>query len=270
MKKEIKEVDEKRKIVRITTADERWYLKEIENKEGLPEYKAVPSVTWICDSYPKGIGFYKWLADKGWDEAQAIKESAGGRGSKVHNAISAIICGEEVRIDSEFSDSKGKVSELTGEEIDAVLSFINWNNKVKPRWIAWDQVIFSSIHNFAGTFDAIAEIDGVFWLIDFKTSQQVWASHHLQVSSYREAIMNGENKIEGIDGDLKLAVLQVGYRLNKNNWKWTEIENKFELFKAAQLIWKNERATEKSMKGFSQKEYPIILSEKITTTTNKK
>jgi hypothetical protein len=66
----------------------------------LPILKYVPSVTWITGHYPKGVQFYKWLAEHGWDESQAIKQAAGDNGSKVHDAISAILRGEEVRIDS--------------------------------------------------------------------------------------------------------------------------------------------------------------------------
>jgi hypothetical protein len=42
----------------------------------------VPSVTWISGFWPKGIGFYKWLADKGWDEAEAAKQAAGDKNEK--------------------------------------------------------------------------------------------------------------------------------------------------------------------------------------------
>ena len=100
MQKIIREVDEKRGILQVTIADERWYVKETTNPATeLPIHTFVPSVTWIAGHYPKGIGFYKWLADKGWDESQAIKSAAGDKGSKVHDAISAILRGEEVRIE---------------------------------------------------------------------------------------------------------------------------------------------------------------------------
>jgi hypothetical protein len=72
MKKLIRNVDEKRGIVQITTYDERWYAHEVKDPiTGIPTVIFVPSVTWVAESYPKGIGFYKWLADKGWDEAEA-------------------------------------------------------------------------------------------------------------------------------------------------------------------------------------------------------
>src|SRR4051794_35372068 len=85
MKKIIRETDEKNGIVQVTIADERWYIKEVEDPNTkLPKFLYVPSVTWIAGHYPKGTEFYKWLANKGWDESQAIKVAAGDKGSKVH------------------------------------------------------------------------------------------------------------------------------------------------------------------------------------------
>jgi hypothetical protein len=63
MKKLIRDVDEKKGIVQITTYDERWYAHEVKDPiTGIPFIKFVPSVTWVAESYPKGIGFYRWLA----------------------------------------------------------------------------------------------------------------------------------------------------------------------------------------------------------------
>ncbi len=169
MQKIIKEVDEKRGIVQVTIADERWYLKaETDPKTKLPTYKGVPSVTWIAGHYPKGIQFYKWLAENGWDESQAIKKAAGDKGSKVHYAISSILSGEEVRIDSKFMNpTSGQEEELTLEEVDCIKSFVDWKNEVKPESIAWDVTVFSDDYNYAGTIDYICKIDGKVYIVDF-------------------------------------------------------------------------------------------------------
>lgn len=267
MKKIIREVNEKAGIVQVTIADERWYLKQVENKKtGIPDYLAVPSVTWIAGSYPKGVGFYKWLAEKGWDESEAIKNAAGNKGSKIHEAIADILQGNEVRIDSKYLNKEtGQLEELTLEECDAILSFIDWKNEVKPEVIAWETTIFSEKYNYAGTVDFIAKIDGEVWIIDFKTGQYVWPEYELQVSAYRKAIEEEEHFIESIKGvnapeTIKTAILQVGYRKNKAGYKFTEIENKFPLFLAAQTIWQNDHGNEKP----SKKDYPIVLSPALT------
>jgi hypothetical protein len=267
VKKLIKEVDEKRGIVQVTIADERWYMKSQENPATkLPEFKAVPSVTWIAGHYPKGIGYYKWLGEHGWDESQALMREAGDKGSIVHDAISKILGGEEVRIDSKFiNKSTEHEQELSFEEVECVKAFCDWRASLESfEPIAWDLTVFSDKHNYAGSIDLIARVNGALYIIDFKTSQQVWVSHEMQVSAYRETVENGENplmfkgKQVNVAG-LKTAILQIGYQRNKNRHKWTEIENCFDLFLNAKAIWKREAGEQTPRKV----DLPIVLSPAI-------
>lgn len=264
MKKIIRVVDEKNGIHQVTIADERWYMKPIENlKTGIPEYKAVPSLTWIAQSYPKGVQYYKWLAEKGWDEAEAIKIAAGDKGSKVHEAIADILQGKEVRIDSKYLNrTNEQLEELTLEECDAILSFKKWYDEVKPTVIAWECSVYSEIHNFAGTIDLICKIDNDYWVIDFKTSQQIWPSHEIQINGYKAIMAGCEHDIDILANlkDYKMAILQVGYRRNKDGYKFTEIEDQYEELLACQTIWKREHESEAPTK----KDYPIVLSEALT------
>jgi hypothetical protein len=50
IKKVIREVDQERGIVQVTTADERWYVRSVSVTETcLPStFEFVPSVTWIA------------------------------------------------------------------------------------------------------------------------------------------------------------------------------------------------------------------------------
>lgn len=263
MKKVIREMDEKKGIVQVTIADERWYIKEVRSSATeLPELLYVPSVTWICGHYPKGVEFYKWLAQKGWDESQAIKAAAADKGSKVHDAISMILRGEEVRIDTKIMNkSTEQLEELTLEECDAILSFVNWRKEVNPKILAWDVTVFSEKYGYAGSIDLICEIDGVVHIVDFKTSKQVWPEYHLQVSAYKRPIESAEHPIEGVDPtNIKLAILQIGYTRNKAEWKWNEVEDAFDLFLAARKIWQHECEGQSPKK----RDYPIVLSPAIS------
>lgn len=269
MKKIIREADAKRGLIQVTISDERWYLKSVTNPiTDIPEYIGVPSVTWIAQSYPKGTAYYRWLAEHGWDEAEAIKTAAGDKGSKVHLAIEAILRGEEVRIDSQFmSKENGQLEELTLEECDCLLSFVAWHKEANPTALASEIVVFSDSHGYAGTVDFVCRIGDQFWIIDFKTSQQIWPSHELQLSAYKRAFVTGENSVDGFDpADIHLAILQVGYRKNKAGFKFTEIEDKFSLFLSAQEIWRNEHAGEAPTK----KDYPVIISPKGGVVPNPK
>lgn len=235
MNKKIIEIDKEKGVFQCTFADERWYALSSLNEAGLPVYRYIPSVTWIAGKYPKGTAFYRWLADKGWDESQAIKHSAGNRGSRVHKAIEQLIAGEEVRYDEQFKDGDGNITEMEVEDWIAIKSFADWVSEVKPKFLSSETVAINRTHNYAGTIDCIAEIGGKTYLIDWKTSQNLWEEYTLQLSAYAHA--------DGIKVD-GLAILQVGYTKNKKKWKFNIIEDKFDLFLHAKAIWENEHAKE--------------------------
>jgi hypothetical protein len=240
MKIEIRETKENG-LVQITTLDERWYYRQ-EDK------KIFPSSTWIAGYYPKGTEFYKWLASKEWDEAQAIRNAAGDKGSKIHNALDLLIMGNDIEMNTPFKNpSTEQYEELTVEEWEAVMSFVAWWKEVKPERIASEQAIFNEEYNYAGTMDLLCKIDNEVWLIDFKTSQHVWAEHELQISSYKHCLK------EKVD---KLGILRIGYRMNKRRYKLNEVDDKFDLFLAARQIWEHENAKVSP----KQYQYPTKLS----------
>ncbi len=280
----IKDVDEKRGLVQVTAWDERHYLKPRKNPDtGIPEYLAVPSVTWITSYYWKSPYLTKWIADKGYDEAEAIKKAAGDKGSRVHLALEMILSGEEFRIDTKvLNKTTGEMQELSYEELLCVKSFLDWKRDTEQDYliesIAVEVVVFSEIHGYAGTVDWVARLtpkpEGknpfklggpTVYVIDHKTSKQVWREHELQISAYRMALENGENplfennstKIVDLSG-LKTAILQVGYDRNKAGYKFTEVDDAFPLFKVAQQIWKAEVGD--NTPGFTKRDFPIVLS----------
>ena len=251
MKKEIKQIItiDGKEYVQLTLPDERWYVRgivdELNNKL---ENEFVPSVSWISGFYPKGIAFYKWLADKGWNEAEALKSSAGNKGSKIHQAIEDLLKGKEVKMDEKFLNKETlQEEELTVDEYEAIMSFVDWYNETNPEIVGTEQVVFNDEYGYAGTVDLICRIGDQLYIIDFKTGQSIWPEYELQISAYKHAVNLSE--------DIKLAILQVGYRKNKKLFKFTEIEDKFDLFLSAKNIWQNECANIKP----KQKDYPTSL-----------
>jgi hypothetical protein len=112
------------------------------------------------------------------------------------------------------------------------------------------------VPHYAGTLDLLCKIGGEPYLIDFKTSQRIWAEHEIQVSAYKHAL-------EDRPVSLKLAILQVGYRGNRTRqdgtrtmWKLTEVQDQFDLFLAARKIWEKETEGVEVFK----KDYPLAVS----------
>jgi len=234
MKIDRKVVDQKNNIVQVTTEDERWYLVG-------DEY--IPSVTWIASNYPKGIGYYKWLANLGWNEAEALKNEAGDKGSMVHKAIEMLVGGEEIGHNAMIC-CNGETRELTVDEYEAVISFAKWWKATNPKLISSEFTTYSKEYGYAGTIDLLLEIDGEKWIVDIKTSSDIWPSHEIQLSAY--------GKSENVN---KLGIIQVGYKRNKNKYKFTELTDKFDLFLASKKIW----AEECSKTSPLQRDFPLSI-----------
>lgn len=252
--KEIKLVDKERGIVRVTTTDERWYaIGSSDPKTGLPSHAYYPSATWISSCYPKDIAFMKWLADQGWDNADKIKNEAGGRGSKIHAACEILMHGNPLSWDEKIKNPKTELMEdITTSEWGAICSFKRWFDETQPNIHLVEHVILSHKYGYAGTIDLVYEKDGQIVLLDIKTGKNVYTEYELQLSCYKHALIES-GAFDRID---RMEILQVGYNRNKAGFKVTEIEDKFDLFLAARQIWANENGDEKP----KQKDYPLSIS----------
>lgn len=264
MKKEIREIitEDGGKIVRISIADERWYITQSEENEDVNW----PSVTWIGSFFPKGKAFWRWLADKGWSEAEAIKSAAGDKGSKVHQAVEDLTYAQEVKMDAKYlNPTTNELEELTLEEYECLMSFTAWFQKVKPIILNNEMTVFSKEHHYAGTLDLICKIPDkddnyTVYIIDLKTGQTIWPEHKLQISAYSNAdfsdtILEAMHITKEEWDNRKLATLQIGYKKNKAGFKLSIIDDCFELFLATLKIWQSETEGVHPKK----KDYPVSL-----------
>jgi len=259
MKKVFTIVNEKEGIMQVTTDDERFYIKESKDElTGLPCHIYLPSATWITKYVPKGYGFEKWLADKGWDVSQEIKMDRGKYGTRVHAAIEMLINGESVTINDEFKDPYAEhaaMEALTFEEYHAVWTFqefwTDYTSKHEVEVLEVEFTLWADQLGFAGTVDLLAKVDGVYTIFDWKTSKSVYLGHKAQISAYRKD-MQFKLKTEEVNA----VIVQLGYDKNKNGYKVTEVEDCWDEFRAAQTFWRKENDGSKPY----QKDYPIKLS----------
>lgn len=129
MRKEIRQVDEQKNIVQITTVGERWYsrLISVDGTATNKRWQFVPSTSWVASFFPKDVRFFKYLASKGWSEAEEYKAMRGTQGSKVHQAIKALLEGAEVKMSDSFTNPDTlKDEELDNEEWLCIMSFVDW------------------------------------------------------------------------------------------------------------------------------------------------
>lgn len=240
-------------IIQITTLGERWYAKE---------EKFNPSITWICRYNPKPVSeaLLKYYAKNGYDESKALRDEAAQRGSKVHQAIDVLLQGGKVTFESPFADpdypnDEKKRSTLNPDEYWLVMTFADWwqdlcaNHAVQvvdTEKTVWVEAAEGEQYGYAGTRDIKLIVDNEPWAIDIKSGQHIYDEHELQLSAIKHADPDSP----------KIFVLQVGYYANKRGWKLTEMEDKFNLFRAAMAGWRDANPDSKP----KQKDYPPEIS----------
>ena len=70
----------------------------------------------------------------------------------------------------------------------SVKAFDKWEKENKVDWVASELVIGSAEYEFGGKLDAIAYVNNIPSLIDFKTSNQISADYFLQTAAYQIAL----------------------------------------------------------------------------------
>jgi len=246
--------------LQITLDSTRWYIQYSDDPEN-PEEIPYPSVTWILNSFPKGIGFYLWLADKvqSYDEVRAVLQSRGQEGNMAHWAMENYMLGRQVN----FSDEHPEFGRsFTAREWEFVLAGKRWCDKYEPVVKFIETPIFGEVPGkYAGTADMIVLIDGekfaistgsgknkeitlpygegqIPFLGDWKTSGAIFDSHKAQVSAYGDAAVGTEAEVNAV-GIIRLGSKhKVGYEFWHGGSE--EVTAYKRLFDAAYIFWAHE------------------------------
>jgi genome maintenance exonuclease 1 len=106
-----------------------------------------------------------------------ISEEAATIGSQVHNFIEKTIKNEAVDLP------------LLPKAQKSCEAFLQWyEDHPNVRILECEEKVYHPELKYAGTVDAVAEIDGDLYIIDFKTSSKVYPEHHIQCAAYAKAI----------------------------------------------------------------------------------
>lgn len=139
-------------IPRITKNGKRHYIVDGD------EY---PSVTTLVGAYFKHDGLNAWKDRVGHQEAEAIKNRAGLRGTRIHNVCEKYLLNEE-------SPTKGAFP-TTIEDFQKVKPVLD---KHVREVYGSEFPIFSKKLKVAGTCDLVCSWDGKPAVVDFKTSRK--------------------------------------------------------------------------------------------------
>jgi len=145
-----------------------------------------PRVTRITDMKAKPA-LLKFYADVGFSRAKEISQISADFGTAVHEAVEKILVGQR----------PGDMPSGIVPSVRAFLEFLKTSGiklKVNPEHV--ERRICNTEHRYAGTIDAMAEIDGRFGVLDIKTSEAVYRDYGIQTSAYMDALTRDFNNLE--------------------------------------------------------------------------
>lgn len=90
------------------------------------------------------------------------------------------------------------VSEDLDERVlNGINAFLDWYNAHSVKFVCAEQMVYSRLHGFVGKIDAVAEVDGLKMLIDYKSGKYIYNEHLYQVAGYRLAYEEEHGKLDG-------------------------------------------------------------------------
>lgn len=146
-------------------------------KDGLPYWAARTVAEYVTDNPDavetlRGMGREPMVSALKGVPWQA-RDDAGARGTEVHAIAERVVHGEEVDVPAH----------LTG----FVQGYVDWLDSFGVTPVLTERSVGNRAIWYAGRFDLIADVAGVRWMLDVKTSKSVYGSTALQVDAYRNA-----------------------------------------------------------------------------------
>jgi hypothetical protein len=123
------------------------------------------------------------------------------------------------------------------DEWKMLCAFVEWHREYKPDIEALELPVYDLEKGYAGRIDAVCFIQGVRYLVDFKTSSAIHNAYWLQVNAYAYAY----ERLYELTVD-RIAILRLGTK-HKCGYEFKEIEptsRNFEVFLACKTIWHSE------------------------------
>ena len=141
------------------------------DKPALIGWAAGLAVDW-CINHREQINHpsFKQNATQGWRDASNIAKDIG---TEVHHAIAAFHAGRDAQTDRP-------------EVQNSLIAYLAWEKEHHVIIEASEAPLHDPMWLFAGTLDAVAMVDGVRTLVDYKTSRAVYNEYKYQISAYAD------------------------------------------------------------------------------------
>lgn len=118
-----------------------------------------------------------------------LRDAGAGTGSEAHEMVEQFL--DYVSNDSQEPFTPKLAKEPSQEANNAFRAFTEWYYAVQPKVLGSEENIYSPTYNFAGTYDALMDIEGQVYLCDMKTTnvsrkapKGIYAEYFIQLGAY--------------------------------------------------------------------------------------
>lgn len=141
--------------------------------------KRLPSVTTILSRFKESGGLLYWANQQGLDgkTLQEARTPAATSGTMAHSLVEAHINGWEL------PDLQGP-ADVVGNARAAFETYLKWQDMTKLEIRHTEVSLVSEKHQYGGMLDAIGVIGNELVMVDWKTSNSVYADYLLQLAGY--------------------------------------------------------------------------------------
>lgn len=147
-----------------------------------------------------------------------LTDKAKARGSLVHSIVET------------YKASDKKIETIPEEYKGYANAFYSFVADHKLNILSQENTIVSLKHGYAGTYDIVATLNGTdkIWVLDVKTGKDIYDEAFLQLSAYKQGLIEKGEKIDAI-GVILLA--------NDGKYKFEEGVECFEEFIHCKKLW---------------------------------
>lgn len=153
----------------------------------------VPGVTTITGRFKDAGGLIHWAWQQGIDgiDYRKTRDAAADVGTITHAWVDDYIHDRPRSLFAAAPEEGLKQAE------SGLMAFIDWATQVSLEIIETEVPLISEEFRFGGTFDALARVAGRVVLLDWKTSNGVYADYIVQVAAYRQLLKERGTEVDG-------------------------------------------------------------------------
>lgn len=170
-------------------------MNELHRQYRASDGEQVPSVTTVLSVIGNDF-LVKWAGRMGLQgiDPEALAQTSARAGSLAHAAIAAHFTRDAITDDFKADFT---VAEKAGAKV-AWGNFKVWEARHTIEPVLVEQWLVSDLMRFGGTMDLYASIDGVMTVVDFKTANNVYENHLVQLAAYRALLEEHGHKVEAV------------------------------------------------------------------------